>query len=403
MPGYPRSEVVEVDTVSVYHCYARSVRQFLLLGRYTDEAGNVGDRRDWIQELQIKLASLFAIEIGFLAILRNHLHVVLRIRPDIAGTWSDEDVVRRWLTIARIKRMGLCDVPAPSKKRIQQELARPGRVAELRNRLAHPSWWMGTLCESISRRINREEERKGTCWEGRYGCRRLADEVGALLCGIYVDLNLIRAGLARTPEESRYTSAYDRIQARQLLLELEAHLLQSQQKQEQQEEQRQEEQRQEQQQEQQQPASTAPTDPPQDQEADSVEVPSGVLPDAYLAPIYLDESQPVDCEAFRRSVTSCRASDKGFLPITLDEYLALLDATGRVIIEGKKGAIPDHLEPILQRLGIRASVWVAAVENYASWFGSVVGHVEQIKRAAARAGRRWLRGKSHCAALTSNS
>ncbi len=36
-----------------------------------------------------------------------------------------------------------------------------------------------------------------------------------LICGICVDLNQIRAGEAATPEESRYTSAFDRIAGRQ--------------------------------------------------------------------------------------------------------------------------------------------------------------------------------------------
>jgi hypothetical protein len=43
-----------------------------------------------------------------------------------------------------------------------------------------------------------------------------------LVCGIYVDLNRIRAGEALTPESSNRTSAYDRIGARQQR-ELEVH------------------------------------------------------------------------------------------------------------------------------------------------------------------------------------
>ena len=44
-----------------------------------------------------------------------------------------------------------------------------------------------------------------------------------------------------------------------------------------------------------------------------------------------------------------RASSKGFLNLTLEFYLDLLDWTGRNLASGKRGAIPDHLEPILKR------------------------------------------------------
>ena len=31
-----------------------------------------------------------------MAIMSNHIHLVVRNRPDIAGQWSDEEVARRW-------------------------------------------------------------------------------------------------------------------------------------------------------------------------------------------------------------------------------------------------------------------------------------------------------------------
>ena len=43
----------------------------------------------------------------------------------------------------------------------------------------------------------------------------LADETAVLACSAYVDLNPVRAGPAATPEESQYTSAYERIVADQ--------------------------------------------------------------------------------------------------------------------------------------------------------------------------------------------
>ncbi len=60
-----------------------------------------------------------------------------------------------------------------------------------------------------------EDGFKGTFWEDRYQCRNLVDEAAILICGMYIDLNQIRAGEASTPESSRHTSAYNRIQARQ--------------------------------------------------------------------------------------------------------------------------------------------------------------------------------------------
>ena len=52
------------------------------------------------------------------------------------------------------------------------------------------------------------------------------------------------------------------------------------------------------------------------------------------------------------SATGRRASDRGLLPIKLNDYLQLLDWTGRLLAKGKRGAIPLHLSPILERLGV---------------------------------------------------
>jgi hypothetical protein len=42
------------------------------------------------------LAGLFGIDVCSYAIMSNHLHLVLRNRPDSVELWSDAEVALRW-------------------------------------------------------------------------------------------------------------------------------------------------------------------------------------------------------------------------------------------------------------------------------------------------------------------
>ncbi len=107
-----------------------------------------------------------------------------------------------------------CTVVAPSRASTTGRMSPSG--CGLRRRLASVSWFRGALCEKIARRSNQEDGCRGRFRESRYGCRALADEAAILICGVYVDLNPMRAGEVSAPEEAIYTSAYDRIEGRKL-------------------------------------------------------------------------------------------------------------------------------------------------------------------------------------------
>jgi hypothetical protein len=36
----------------------------------------------------------------------NHVHIILRNRPDVVATWSVEDVARRWLRLCPVRKTG---------------------------------------------------------------------------------------------------------------------------------------------------------------------------------------------------------------------------------------------------------------------------------------------------------
>ena len=165
----------------------------------------------------------------------------------------------------------------------------------------------------------------------------------------YVDLNQIRAGEALTPESSTHMSAYDRIAGRQQRKNGE----------------------------------------------DGINLDETA--DGWLCELTLDESANVDELTLVRSATARRASDLGLLPISLEEYLQLLDVSGRIVRAGKRGVIPNELAPILERIGIKTERWMEVITFYHDWFGSVVGTSQSLRDRAAASGRKWYRGRPKCA------
>ncbi len=351
MASCPRAEIVHQGEVEVFHVWTRCVRRAFLCGNDPHTGRDYEYRRQWIHGFQQQLAGLFGVEIGFHAELSNHLHLVLRARPDVVATWSDEEVARRQLTIDRlVKSKDGCTISQVSEAEITLETADADRIAELRKRLSSISFFMKALCEHIGRRANREDGCTGRFFEGRFGCRWLADEAAIFVCGIYVDLNQIRAGEADTPEESTHTSAFDRIGARN--------------------------------------AGDAGSDSA-NQTTQSA--------DGWMCELTLQEGLDVDVRLFNRTQSTRRASDKGLLPLSLDEYLAMLHWTARQGRGNSTGCIPSHLSSLLERLGINGQFWTELATKFDRCFGHVVGRASDVAMRASQAGRRFYRGQARCA------
>ena len=58
--------------------------------------------------------------------------------------------------------------------------------------------------------------------------------------------------------------------------------------------------------------------------------------------------------------------------------MQLLDTSGRMVCEGKTGAIPDHLALILDRLGVTATLWGQLITQFDQWFGHVGGSAGRL-------------------------
>ena len=84
----------------------------------------------------------------------------------------------------------------------------------------------------------------------------------------------------------------------------------------------------------------------------------------------------------------------GLFAVEVCDYVMLLDWTGRELRADKRGAIPDHLAPIVERLGVNRSNWVETVRGFGRLFKQAAGRSNSLVDAAARRSRRWFQGKA---------
>src|SRR5271166_3778062 len=140
IPGDPpmtiaRAHLVDPAVTRWYHCVARCVRRAFLLGE------GMHDRKSWIEHRLEELAEIFSVAVAGFAILDYHLHLLVRLDPDVARGWSDENVVRRWGRLfpprdkgaiggSRLGRVG----PGPAQGR---QLGRDGTPAVAKPELVH--------------------------------------------------------------------------------------------------------------------------------------------------------------------------------------------------------------------------------------------------------------------------
>ena len=204
--GLPRSNYVQENEEGVYHCFSRCVRRAFLFGFDPLTHRDFSHRKPLLLDRLRHLAAIFAIDVCAYAIMATHYHLILRIRPDIVATWSDWEVATRWLTLFPRHRNKNGPPNPPTNEEIRALADRPERIAQLRKRLCSLSWFMGRLNEFIARAANKEDGVTGRFWDGRFKCQALLDDAAIVAGMAYVDLNLIRAGLAASPEDSDFTS-----------------------------------------------------------------------------------------------------------------------------------------------------------------------------------------------------
>ena len=100
-----------------------------------------------------------------------------------------------------------------------------------------------------------------------------------------------------------------------------------------------------------------------------------------------------------KEVPAGRASNTGCLPMPFAEYVCLVDWTGRQLRSDKRGAIPQDLAPILERLGVSRDGWLQLVKEFSRLFRRSAGTPASLSRDADKWGRRRMPGITHSRAI----
>jgi len=348
----PRSVLVSLEDTPWYHCVSRCVRRAFLCGEDSVSGMNFDHRRGWIAERIKQLAGIFAIDVAAFAIMSNHYHIVMRIDRERALEWTLEEVLEHW---TRLFSGPLLVTRYLSEERAQMTGAEIAKVEEFgeeyRSRLHDLSWFMRTLNEHIARQANAEDGVKGRFWEGRFKSQALLDEQALLAAMAYVDLNPVRAGIAETPEASDYTSIHERIGG---LAENKAPAIQAQKR-------------------------ALPVEP--DREAAALDgVP--LQGEDKVEPLPQATLMPFDAAA----------QTPWAIPFAFDDYLELVDWTGRAIRPDKRGHIPADHPRILDRLGIDPEQFVGYSERLLEAFGTAIGTPASMVNLCTRRQTKYLHG-----------
>jgi len=322
----PRSLQVDLERTPYYHCISRVVRRAYLCGTDDSTGQNYEHRKTWLVNRFQDLTQIFAIQIPAYAVMDNHYHLVLCVDSDAASNWSDDEIIQRWEKIfyddakklIALRNNGLAD------DRFQETLLK------WKERLTSISWFMRCINEPLARLSNKEDNCTGRFWEGRFKSQALLDEAALISAMAYTDLNPIRAKMASSLEDSEFTSIHERIQ-----------FIKKQQK---------------------------------EQMNDNSIVNKKIksMGSAVIA------KQPTHLMPFSPELNAINTPVLSKLPATLPfhllDYLELVDTTGRILRENKRGYISDNIKPILQGLNLTSEGWLMMVNHLESDFGHAVGH-----------------------------
>jgi REP element-mobilizing transposase RayT len=166
------------DETAVYHVMSRTALDGFPLKDI---------EKDFMLDLIRRYSSLYFVEILGFCLMGNHFHLLVKMFPE--HKFTDEDIQKRY-----------------EKFYGDDVIFAAGWIPSLREKLSSLSEFVREIKVGFARFYNKRHNRRGYFWGDRF--KSVIVEKGETLinCLAYIDLNPLRAGLVKRPEEYRWNS-----------------------------------------------------------------------------------------------------------------------------------------------------------------------------------------------------
>ena len=175
----PRTQrLIIKDETAVYHVMSSTALDGFPLGDI---------EKDFMLDLIRRYSGLYFVEILGFCLMGNHFHMLVKMLPEYKFT--DQDIQKRYANFYG-----------------DQRILAEGLIPSLRQKLSNLSEFVREIKVGFARYYNRRNNRRGYFWGDRFKSVIVDKGETLINCLAYIDLNPLRAGIVKRPEDYRWNS-----------------------------------------------------------------------------------------------------------------------------------------------------------------------------------------------------
>ncbi|MGV7225206.1 MAG: transposase [Nitrospinales bacterium] len=175
----PRTQrLIIKDETAVYHVMSRTALDGFPLGDI---------EKDFMLDLIRRYSGLYFVEILGFCLMGNHFHMLVKMLPEYK--FADQDIQKRYANFYG-----------------DQRIFAEGLIPSLRQKLSNLSEFVREIKVGFARYYNRRHNRRGYFWGDRFKSVIVDKGETLINCLAYIDLNPLRAGIVKRPEDYRWNS-----------------------------------------------------------------------------------------------------------------------------------------------------------------------------------------------------